>query len=56
MNPSIRTRLIQAREQHLNAIQSIDEAMKFFDEHPEMEKMLSAMEHLQGGPIIARSF
>lgn len=44
----MRDRLIDARTNLEMQIQTIDKALKFFDEHPEMETMMSAYMAVMG--------
>jgi len=45
-------KLIQRRVMLLEQVRQIDAAIKFLDEHPEMELLLTAMMAIQGGPVI----
>jgi L-lysine 2,3-aminomutase len=50
----MREQLILQRERLVQQIAKIDRAMKFFDQHPEMEEVLSAQQAIMGamGPVI----
>jgi hypothetical protein len=50
----MREQLIQAKINFQMQIDRIDQALKFFDEHPEMEMMLTAYMAITQAPMMAR--
>jgi hypothetical protein len=46
----MKNKLFQARIQLMSEIERIDTAIKFLDEHPEMENLLNAVMALQRMP------
>lgn len=47
----MKEKLLERKFQLEQQITRIDAAIKFFEEHPEMEHMINALNAMSGGPV-----